>query len=769
MKLKAILLLFIISFCSLYSYSDETKSIHTLKENKQIISKIYIKGLKNKNLIHHIVAVLRSKENDCYSVDTIRKDINSIIHLGHFDNVNFDYNNNGELILTVSEKPCIEQITFNGNTAFSIKKLNKAINLKQYHYYTKEMIDKAKQHLLKLYINAGYHNCTIDYQIIINEVTNKTTVIFNITENNKIIVKDIEITGLLLLNKQTIMKQLKTKLGSHFNNKIYIKDLERINDFCKQHGFIDYKLIESNLVYNNKKTEVLIRLNINEGPHYKIGNVSFYGNIALNNKTLYKTSSLHYNDIMNQNKVEDVIPKKIYEIYCDKGYINATIQPLLDKQIKQKIVNINYLITENEIVYIGNVYICQNNVNKAKILRRAIILNSGDILIKKKLQKSISNLYNLGFISNVNYTLLKTDLPNVFDIVFSIVEHKPRQINVVAGYSFIQRIMYGIDFHHMNILNLGYHFSLLNLFSHRGYNYDTTCEIPWVLNRNINLSINLFRIRTKRNHLTLAVPNGYIENKHGFIIGGSSQLSDYINTFLGYKFEKIKPSSINDKDLEIISSIQHQLLNIYVIPMKITSILTRLVYDTRDFIYDPSTGKFMSFTIQLANDHLGGHVNFVKEILQSTWYYTTFKNCITSLNIECGAINGYGQNREFPLSEKFPLGGLHNVKGYGYDSTITGKYKYIMNIEHTFPIVLRNNINIIQGILFFDTGGIWNKLQDIRFTIGNNKYQLHSSVGIGLKFTSILFPIKIYLAYGLNSDKFAQKQYIYFDIGRFRF
>jgi outer membrane protein insertion porin family len=771
--LLIVFLLHTISLFSLSSYSSEVMKqgvTRTRQNHKQIISTVCIKGLKNIKL-KTILSVIKSKKNSLYSIDQVKNDVRSIMRLGYFYNVDFDYNSNGELIFIVSERPYIEQVIFNGNKAFSVRKLNKIIKIhKWHHYYTSSIVNDAKKSLHKLYTSTGYHNCKIQCKIVINKIINKATIIFTIRENNKIIVKDIEIIGSLFIDKKTILKQFKTRIGYNFNNKIYIKDLDSLNTFYQHNGFIDYQLIDAILLYNKNKTNVSIKLKIHEGIQYRVGNINFNGNVTINNKKLYEISALHYYDIVNQMKVINNTPQKIYKAYCDIGYINATIKPLLDRYTTKGIVNINYSIIEGERAHIGSIYVYHNNVRKAKILRRAIILKPGEVLVKKKLERSISNLYNLGFINYINYTFLLTAMPNVFDIVFSVIEHRPCMMHLISGYSVLEHIVYGICLHHTNILNLGQKLTLLHQFSARGHNYDIMFEIPYMFNRNLSLIINVFNLRTNIRHLTFKIPNGYNERKNGFLIELGSKLSEYISLFLGYKFEHTKSSSIHRQDLAIVSDTQHTLLRTYVEPFYKTSGIVRLLYDSRDFIYDPSRGNLHSLTIKLANDVLGGDINFIKKIFQSTWYHTMWDKCISSINIEYGSIRAYGHTKLLPFSEQFYLGGIaNNIRGYGYSYNMFGKYKFVMNFENTFPILVKHGTDILQGIIFYDVGGIWNRLQDIKFSIGANKYQLHSSIGFGIKVISPLFPIKIYLANGLNKGKYLKLQKLYFDVGRFTF
>ena len=162
-----------------------------------IISGIMIDGLKNVKP-KSLNSVISSKKGKEYSSSTVRDDIRAILELGCFDNaeVNFD-RNNGILTFSVTEKPYIEKINFKGNKQFSAGKLRSESVLKEKDHYDLLKFEETKTKITTLYRDSGYADVNIEVYPTVDSETNKMTISFLITENNKIVIGGVKIEGVI--------------------------------------------------------------------------------------------------------------------------------------------------------------------------------------------------------------------------------------------------------------------------------------------------------------------------------------------------------------------------------------------------------------------------------------------------------------------------------------------------------------------------------------------------------------------------------------------
>ena len=272
-----------------------------------VVSSVLISGLKNTSL-KSVLSVVSLKKGEHYSKSQARKDVASIVGLGYFSDVKFHFNKQSRsLVFEVSEDPFIEHIVFRGNLEFSTSKLKSVSTLKEKDYYNFLKLEETKKKINTLYVNKGYVDCKIEVYPTVNVETNKMTITFLITENNKIVIGDVKIEGVVYFKEKEVLKVMNTKSKKVFKEDIYQMDLKSIEKFYRDNGFIDYQFISLATKYNDTKTEMFIILNINEGNRYKIDSVTYDGNFIIDDKRMKKVIRVKKGEIFDQQKVEETV------------------------------------------------------------------------------------------------------------------------------------------------------------------------------------------------------------------------------------------------------------------------------------------------------------------------------------------------------------------------------------------------------------------------------------------------------------------------------
>ncbi|GMO64847.1 MAG: outer membrane protein assembly factor BamA [Endomicrobiia bacterium] len=741
MKIRYIfVLIFIFMFFSVHSYADS-----------YVVSNVLISGLRNASL-KSVLSVVSLKKGERYSKYQARKDVASIVGLGYFNDVKFHFNKQSRsLVFEVSEDPFIERVVFRGNSEFSTRKLKSVSTLKEKDYYNFSKLEETKKNISTLYVNKGYVDCKIEVYPTVNVETNKMTLTFLITENNKIIIGDIKIDGVVYFKEKEILKVMKTKFKKVFKEDIYQMDLKSIEKFYKNNGFIDYQFISLTTKYNDTKTEMFITLNINEGNRYKIDSVTYDGNFIVDDKQMKKVIRVKNGEIFDQYKVEEAVDR-IRKSYFNKGYLKVVVKPCFNKKDISGTVDLNFLVEENEVFYLGNIYINGLLSTKDKVIRREILLKPGNVLMIKKLLRSIERIYNLGFIENVEYNELPTEVFNIFDLEFYVTENaKKSNFNAGLGYSAsesFKSIVGLVQLQHMNIFGLG---QKLNLFCELGkgrQNYEIDWTEPWIFDRNMSLGLNVYKrddIRYRKNDNndweSEVSKEKIMENdkRTGFKVNLGPRISELVSLSFGYKYENVDFRSIEKEK------------------GKISSVFSNFLYDSRNYVFDPSKGNLQSVTLQVASDVLGGNKNFIRGTVDSKWFFPTFWRFVLSANLRVGLVTSYG-NESVPIYERFYIGGADTIRGYDRDEIkfcMGGKLMGIINVEYRFPIISQSDRTVVQGFLFYDIGGLWERKGTGR--------KLYQSVGFGVRLPIPMFPIKFDCAYGLNQTKGKLK--FYFNLG----
>ncbi|MCA6085518.1 outer membrane protein assembly factor BamA [Candidatus Endomicrobiellum agilis] len=747
MKTRSILT-FLLMLFSVYAYADT-----------YAISNILIDGLQNVKP-KSVLSVVSLKKGEFYSADKAREDVRSIVGTGYFDNVEVCFDNlNGNLTFTVEEKPYIEHIIFKGNSEFSERKLKSESTLKEKDYYDSSKFKETKEKISVLYGEAGYVDCQIEIYPTVNADTNKMTMNFLITENNKITVEGVKIRGAVFFKEEEILKLMKINLKKVFKEDIYNVDLESIEKLYKNNGFMDYQFVSSTVEYNNARTEMFLTLDISEGNRYKIGSVTCNGNFAIDDKEIAKIIKFKKGQIFNQDKVDETV-MSIYKSYLNKGYMKTKITPSFKKKDDSGFVHINLSIEENSVVRIGNIYIEGLVSVKDKIIRRELLIKPGEVFEPEKISKSREKIQSLGFINNIEFKMLNTGDPDIVDLAVSVVEGENGLLSLSAGYSVDGELTVSAQAQHLNIFGLGQRLGLFLDFSKRSQNYEISWTEPWVFDKNLSLSLDTFKICKGRDFKEIA--DAYNEKKTGFTAKVGHRINDYISLLVGYNYERIILDNINSSVRDNIERDSSK---------NKSSILAQFIYDSRDYVFDPSKGSRHFANVQLASSYLGGDIDFVKGSTRSTWFFNTFWKFVLCVNLQGGIIVPYGHCQTVPIYDGFYLGGSDTIRGYKYRTEIGpdmgGKIMGLMNFEYKFPIISFDEKTVVQGSIFFDIGGVWGDYKNVKLTSENGKNNLGSGIGFGIKLVNPFVPVRVDFGYGLNhNQRPGEKTYqIYFSVG----
>jgi outer membrane protein insertion porin family len=90
-----------------------------------------------------------------------------------------------------------------------------------------------------------------------------------------------------------------------------------------------------------------------------------------------------------------------------------------------------------------------------------------------------------------------------------------------------------------------------------------------------------------------------------------------------------------------------------------------------------------------------------------------------------------------PFSEQYFLGGADTLRGYAEDR-FWGNDMLLINAEVRIPIV-----SSVQGVLFTDAGDAWGSIYQAEGLQQATSFQLQAAVGVGLRVTTPVGPIKV--------------------------
>lgn len=648
------------------------------------------------------------------------------------------------IIIKVKELPKLDNIKFSGNDEFSDKDLADKIPLETGQVITPQTVKDIEYNLIKLYETEGYPLATVKVDQFVNSY-NEAQLRVKISEGNKISVTKIRFVG----NSKISTGDLKGSMEetserkwwkfwdkARFNRKDYEKDKEFILDYYRKNGFKDATIIDDKLVFKNNKEDLDITIKINEGPKYKIGNITFSGNTIYKDSTLFEKLDMRRGDVynvmkFNQNLRGNENQSDIASMYLDNGYLGFSAD--VDETIKGKnTVDFKINITENRQYRVGLISFSGNTKTQDKVARRELFTLPGQYFNKTAMIQSMQRMSQLNYFNpeSLNYDFIQRNDSTV-DLVYLVEERSSDQLNASVGYSqtFGFSGSLGLTFNNFDIadplsggagqiLSLQWDFGTSGTY--RTFRIGFT--EPWLFNTPTSGGIDIYD--TKQNYTYQIQETGSTLN-----IGRRFKFPD--DYFRGDWFLKFQRTNVI------------QGAGIYQtgkrLQISIGQVISRNSTNSPIF---PSIGSKLSLSAEIAGANLVGTTNFYKLGFKTEAYKSldySGKLVLASLfNIE--SISSLSSDNYVPPNELFFMGGsglsYNTVALRGYEdrtigpvnlirSPIGGRFMMKYGVELRYSLS-QDPIPIFLSI-FAEAGNLWSSFKQA------DLFDLKRSVGFGAR------------------------------------
>ena len=722
------------------------------------IAKIIVKGTNRTELITSAMSLKVKSE---YSEQKATLDFKKIFSLGYFSDVELakDLSPDGlEIIVTVKEKPVIEEIVFNGIKEVGKGDLETEAGFVKGDPFDLAALIKAAAKLSAKYKEKGYLLATVAYETKEDEKNNKVKIIFNIAEGRHMYIAKIKFTGLKNFTESALKGKMETSeaaflVSGNLNNETLERDFLKLVAYYKSEGFFFANIKSHKITYDDLKEKIFIEITVDEGDQYRFSEVNF----SFTNEKIYKEEelraafSLKKGDIFNYDMFQRDLDKIRY-MYSEKGFIETEVtgEPYSDKE--KKTVAVSVKIKESGVFYIDKIRVEGNYKTKDYVLLREIKIKEGEAFDSSKIRKSLESIYNLGFFEEVNPGLLPVpDKPDRREMVLTVKERQTGQLQLGANFSSLDGLTGMLSVSENNFLGQGQRLSVSWEFGASKQSYELSFFEPWLMGSPISAGASLYNILK-------AYYSDYRDKRIGGNLKFGLPVSDDARLWLTYKFEQV---NIEDVALALTNPIKS-----FVGLHDISSLTAQWVQDTRDSIFfNTKRGYRLSASIEYSGGLLLGDTNFTKYVLDASTYYNLTGDLVLAVRGSTGYTTGFGSTPDVPFYEKFFVGGTDSVRGYAErvlspqdssipPSAIGGNFMALGNAELRFPIY-----GPIFGTAFFDAGTAWNNVSD--FDIAN----IPTSVGFGLRIM-VGGALMIRIDYGYGFDPLATKGgQIHFNMG----
>ena len=299
--------------------STQTKPeiVYSLQPRQYVLGGLVVDGIKgydNDLLVN--IADLEVGRTYAVPGDDISRAVQNYWKQGLFSNVQVEADSIvGDKIylhFKLTAQPRISALRWNGLKKSQREELEQRVPLRVGNQVTPNLVDRTKLRIKKYFEEKGYKNVEVDV-VQHEDVTadNHMIVDINVNKNDKILIRQIHITGVdeKLVNPlknamkktsdRSTFKKWITFASRKFRPEQYEEDKGFLIDKMNSLGYRD-ALVVSDSVVPVDATHVDVYLHLNQGKQYYIRNIAWVGNTVYPSDALMQQLRIKKGDLYNQ-------------------------------------------------------------------------------------------------------------------------------------------------------------------------------------------------------------------------------------------------------------------------------------------------------------------------------------------------------------------------------------------------------------------------------------------------------------------------------------
>lgn len=720
--------------------------------DREKIARIRIEG--NQRIeVDAIRRVIKTAPDDIYSVKSLSDDLKSIYAMGYFDDIRINAEDSPAgkvIVIQVKEKPTIRLIKLEGNRAYKDDEIMENLTLKTGSILNIFVIQNNIRRIEELYKEKNFHNVQVSYEI--QPVgKNQADLVFKIKEGDKLRVKNIRFIGNEAYTKKELLKVIETSESGIFSwitdsgelkRDELLQDASRLTEHYHNNGYIRARVGEPEVEFKEKWIDVTIK--INEGPRYRVGKVDIVGDLLFPKEQLLENIKIDKEEFYSRTTLRnDVLT--LTDLYSDIGYAFTEVNPRIDENAEELIVDISYVMRKNKLVYFEEIIIEGNTKTRDKVIRRQLEVFEQDQFSGAKLKRSIRNLNRLDYFSDVKVNTVRGSSEDKIILKLDVEEKSTGQFSFGGGYSNVEELFLTGSISQKNLFGYGWILNLRGSYGSQSKKYDLSFTEPWLFDRPLSAGFRVYSWDFTFDTYDKDSVGGNI--RFGYPIFTDTRLT------IGFYHDvaRVKITDPNNAPQSIIDLVERFGNSNYIT----NSLETLVRYDTRDRTINPTKGWDNRIGVEYAG--FGGDIGFIKTNGEVGYYHPLYQPL--SIIGHARARAGFALESEgklLPDYELFFLGGINTIRGYNRDelspvdadgNEIGGDSFVQLNLEVIFPLI--KNAGVI-GIVFYDIGGLANQeaADPAQQQLGLD--DLRQSVGAGFRWNSPVGPIRV--EYGFKID-----------------
>ncbi len=775
-------------------------------EEDWVVNDIRLSGLQRVSAgsVFNVMPIAVGDTVNLYDLQTTVKEI---FKTGQFDDIQLGREAN-TLIISLVERPSIASIELDGNKALKTEDLMRGLNdagLSQGQVFKRSVVNSLALEIQRQYVSQGRYGAKVDVTSK-DEPRNRVSLDIEIDEGEVAEIENINIIGNNTFLDEDILKDFELKTGGWFsfftNDNRYSReklkgDIESLESFYKNKGYVEFKLISSQVSISSDKSSVFVTLNISEGETFKINEVKIVGDLPVDEEILKSLVLIQTGEKFNQFLITET--EEIFKnILGNEGYSFAEVRGVPDINESSGEVDLTFYVDPQQRTYVRRIVFKGNKRTHDVVLRREMRQMEGSWASNNLIENSKLRLERLGFFKEVeSETIPVPGVNDQIDVEFTVEEEFSGSIGGSLGYGAYGLVL-GLNYNENNAFGTGRAVGIGINDSTWQRSYSFSYGEPYYNIDGVSRGYNAYFRESDYGQFNIA---SYTSDSFGAGIQFGLPISDIerIGINLNYDNTSIDTGSTPASQILAFTQSEGTKFEVY----KTQFIWSKITLNRGLF---PTAGQSQSLAVQVAIP--GSSLTYTK----ATYRHKYFKpisggRFVLGFRGEIGLLEPYGDTQVAPFFEHYYSGGISSVRGfkqntlgpravpsqyyldnegnailgqdgnpimnpynsYRDDRSIGGAYLVEGGFDFIFKLPFIEDQRSMRSSFFVDIGNVFSKDCGSEFTNANCSEldfgELRYSYGVGVTWITQLGPMSLAIAAPSNEGPFDETENFQFEIG----
>ncbi len=739
--------------------------------------------------------------------------IDRLYRTGHFEEVGpfkacqlLDHEGGKRLVIPVKEKRRITVVYVKGGAPVGKDDLTKKLQTAAGRLISWADLDEDRDTILKRCHAKGFFFADVSVQATPLPGAS-VEVTFTVSPGPLVRIYAIHFVGNELVTDGELLDQMVTLprdfwlLGlyrkGYFSPERLAEDVDQLRRYLRSAtGLLDATIGVEQIVLDETRERMEITLRVDEGTSYTLRDFSIRTKSAVGRKPRFTVA-----EVLSEARAEeyigdryratelDNVRQRIENMYQDAGYLNCRVQiqkPIVE--LEGADVTAVLEVDEKDPVYAHRIFIRGNKETQDEVIRRELDFAPGDLVTNRKIQRSKSNLYRLGY--------FKPDL--------SAVTIEPIEASATAeGTDFKVDVEEGRSGHVAFGIGLTSDLGIVGHVALRKNNFDIADwpdSVSDILDSFTGAGQTLgveLAPGTRYSQYILFFHEPYLFGRwYGLTLRGGRYFSgrdDWLEK--EWRAEvKLRRYFTQNRDISIFTGYRYRIMDMSdldgdaprdAFEVRGKSYLSELLagFDIDKYLFDPDAGPYRGFRIGVeywyTGGFLGGGVDYSRAELKSAGFIPVlesqeFGHHVLTVTGSLGWMEPHGDTKEVPIYDRFLLGGPYNFRGFRTfgvgphenGTEIGGTGRLYGTVEYSWPLLLAvPQTKFLRGVTFFDWGQLEPEFGDLR--MNRMRYSAGMGIRISLRPLGWPVPVSLYWAEALEDKSGDRTRGISWIIGQF--